>query len=165
VIAALVAAAVPWLTPLSFGLHNPGWYTGRSGTVSTTVGRRHAPIPMSTAWASNVRYHDRATSDPPNNTLQHFPSSGVVVWGAIQTGGWPPGGRRISVDYSLADAYRFPCCEAAYIGGGEWELYGFGPRRAYSVLVRIYWGSPPTPRMRRAATRAIHALRLPAARS
>jgi hypothetical protein len=121
---------------------------------------------MSTAWASNVHYRDRATSDPPNNTLQRFPSSGVVVWAAIQPAiGWPPGGRRITIHSSLTDAYRFACCEAAYIDGGEWELYGFGPRRAYSVLIRIYWGSPPTRAMKRQAVRALRTLRLPQARS
>src|SRR5919198_5875321 len=109
-IAAVVtaAAAVPWVAPLSFGLHRQGWHVGHSGTVYTTVGPRHDRIPMSTAWAANVPYRDRATSDPPNRTLRHFSSSAVVVWASIQPPrGWPPSQRRLSVHYSLADAYRF----------------------------------------------------------
>lgn len=160
----VAAAAAPWLRPLAFSLHRHGWHVGQSGTVYTEVGRKHTRIPISTAWAANVVYRDRATSDPPNKTLQRFASSGVVVWAAIEpVSGWPAGGRRVSAHYSLADAYRFPCCEAAYIGGGEWELYGLGPSRAYSVLIRIYWGSPPTVRMKQEAVRAIHALRFPRA--
>ncbi len=138
--ALIVALAIPWLTPLSFGLHAKGWHVGQSGTYHTvwcsqTCGAR------STAWAANVRYRDSARSDPPNRTLEHRPADGVVVWASIQgcTMGWPSDHRRVNVHYALADAYRFPCCEAAAIGGGEWELYGFGPKRAYSVLVRIYW--------------------------
>jgi hypothetical protein len=145
VIAAPVAAAVLWLTPLSFGLHNPGWYTGLSGTVYTTVGRRHARIPMSTAWASNVRYHDRATSDPPNYTLQHFPASGVVVWGAIQTGGWPPGGRRISVHYSLADPYRFPAAKRPTSAAVSGSCTGLGQ----DVLIASSFASTGDPLQRR----------------
>jgi hypothetical protein len=91
-----------------------------------------------------------------------------VVWASIQTTcntPWPGGGRRVSAHYSLADAYHFPCCEGAGTGGGEWELYGFGPKRAYSVLIRIYWGSPPTKAMKAEAATALHSLRLPAVRS
>ena len=89
------------------------------------------------------------------------------MWASIQacTAGWPPDHRRVSAHYSLADAYHFACCEGAPIKGGEWELYGFGPKRAYSVLIRIYWGSPPTASMEAEATRAVHALRLPDVRS
>ena len=165
-VAAIAAAlTIPWLAPLSFGLHAPGWHVGRSGTVFTTVGRPHVRVPMSTAWAANVRYRDRATSDPPNRTLQHLRPAGVVVWATIQpkAAGWP-NHRRFSPRLSLSDAYHFACCEAVSIGGGEWELYGFGPKRAYTVLVRVYWGSPPTRTMKAQATRALRALRLPRAR-
>jgi hypothetical protein len=126
----------------------------------------HAGVPRSTAWAANVRYRDNAKSDPPNATLRHLPAEGVVVWASIQgcDAGWPPGHRRVSARYSLASAYRFACCEAEAIAGGEWELYGFGPKHGYSVLVRIYWGSPPTRAMKAEAARALHALRLPQAR-
>jgi hypothetical protein len=48
--------------------------------------------------------------------------------------------------------------------GGSWEMYGFGPRRAYSVVVDVYWGSSPTKAMKREAQRAIATLRLPPAR-
>ena len=117
--AVVVALTIPWLTPLSFSLHAQGWHVGRSGTVYTTVG--HARRPVATAWAANIRYRDRATSDPPNGTLQHLPSNGIVVWASIQPPtAWPPDHRRVSAHYLLADAYRFACCEAAALRGGEW---------------------------------------------
>ena len=165
VVAVVIALAIPWLTQLSFGLHAQGWHVGRSGTIHTAVGSSHARVPMSTAWAANVRYRDSATSAPPNATLRHLPPRGIVVWASIQlpTEAWPPDHRRLSVHYSLVNAYRLACCEAAGIGGGEWELYGFGPRRAYTVLVRVYWGSPPTEAMKAEAERALHTLRLPRA--
>jgi hypothetical protein len=74
-----------------------------------------------------------------------------------------PLGRRLAKSYALQQAYRFPCCEAVPIGG-NWEMYGVGPRRAYSVIVDVYWGSRPTNATRAAAQRAIETLRLPRAR-
>lgn len=162
-LAGVVAAlAIPWLTPVSFGLHTTGWYVGQSGT------RHQSSLPRvySVAWAANVRCRDCATSNPPNATLRSLPRRGIVVRVSIQPPdptGWPPRGRRPSRSYSLRDAYRFPCCEAVGIGGSS-ELYGFGPRRAYSVVVDVYWGSPPTTATRAAAQRAISTLHLPAAR-
>jgi hypothetical protein len=163
---AVAVLAIPWASPLSFTVHAPGWHVGQSGTVHATVGRAQAQVPMSTAWATNVHYRDSATSDPPNTTLQHLSPTGVVVWASIQpSAGWPPDGRRTTKRYSLADSYRFACCEGEYVGGGERELYGFGPGRAYSVLVRIYFGSGPTNAMKVAAQRVLHSLRLPRPRS
>jgi hypothetical protein len=75
---------------------------------------------------------------------------------------WPPDGRRVAGDYSVTSAYRFACCEAEFSGGIS-EMYGFGPRRAYTVLVRVYWGSSPDKAMRVAAQRAIRTLHLPQA--
>jgi hypothetical protein len=153
--------AIPWLTPLSFGLHAPGWYVGKSGTRH----QRFLPHTFSAAWAGNVRCSDCATSDPPNATLRHLPRRGIIVRASIQPPdptGWPPKGRRLTKSYALKDAYHFACCEAARNIGGEWELYGFGPKHAYSVIVRVYWGSKPTRAMRAAAQRAIGTMRLPA---
>ena len=161
---AISASAVPWRVPLAFRLHVPGWYTGQSGTVYSTVGHAHTRFPMSTAWAANVRYRDPATSDPPNNTLRRLAPTGVVVWAIIQPSMPGQPDRRVSAHYNLADAYHFPCCDGEGVRGGSWELYGFSPKHAYSVLIRIYWGSPPTTAMKAEATRAIHALRLPAPR-
>jgi hypothetical protein len=66
--------------------------------------------------------------------------------------------------FSVAKAYRFRCCEGADVPGGEWDLYGWGPQHAYSVLVRIYFGSAPTQAMKAQAQRAVGRLRLPVAR-
>lgn len=165
--AVAVALAVPWLAPVSFGLRAPGWHVGHSGTHYELVGHAHTRTPFSTAWAANVRCPDCGRSNPPNATLLHFPGRGIIVWVSIQPPdptGWPPTGRRLSRNYSLADAYHFRCCEAALIGGGAWELYGFGPKRAYSVIVRVYWGSPPIKARKSAAQRAIRTLRLPQVR-
>jgi hypothetical protein len=159
--AAPAALASPWLTPVSLALHAPGWHVGRSGTRHETA----LPRTYSVAWAATVRCRECATSNPPNDTLRALPPRGIVMRVSIQPPdptGWPPRGRRLSRGYSLAHAYRFPCCEAVPIGG-VWELYGFGPQRAYSVIVDVYWGSGPTRAMQAAARRAISTLRLPAA--
>lgn len=164
--AVAVALVVPWVTPVSLGLHAAGWYVGRGGTFYESVGRTHTRTPFSTAWAANVRCSDCRRSNPPNATLHHFPRRGIIVRVSIQPPdptGWPPPGRRLSATYSLADAYHFPCCESVGIGG-SWELYGFGPSRSYSVVVDVYWGSRPTKAMEAAAQRAIGTLRLPKAR-
>src|SRR5262249_59155595 len=92
---AAVAAAlvIPWLTPVSLGLHARGWYVGESGT------RRQSFLPRtySAAWAANVRCRDCATSDPPNATLRSLSRRGVILRVRIQRPGptgWPPQGRR-----------------------------------------------------------------------
>jgi len=160
----VAALAIPWAAPLSFAEPAPSWHVGQSGTLRTTVtGGR---VPYSTAWTANFKYRDRATADPPNATLRRIPRDGIVVWVAIQPPfrDWPPDGRRTSKRLSLADAYRFRCCEGADVRGGEWEIYGWGPRRAYSVLVRVYFGSAPTRTMKGQAQRALDRLRLPRAR-
>lgn len=160
-LAALTLA--PWLHPLAFQ-PLPGWQTGASGnTRSVYVGRgkRVVAPEESTAWiAKGVRYRDPATADPPNSTLAHLPADGVVVWAVV----FPPakqGERPIRLD--LAQARHFPCCDGVGVVGGEDELTGAGPRRAYSVIVRIYFGSPPTRARRAEAQRALVRLALPAA--
>ena len=159
---AAIMAVITWLSPLSFGLSANGWHTGHSATFRSVACSR-PNVPTSTAWAANVAYRDSAAADPPNRTLQQLPATGVVVWASISacTAHWPPDHRRASTHLSLADAYRFACCEARDVRGGEWELYGFGPKQAYSVLVRIYWGAPPTKEMKAEATRALRSLHLP----
>lgn len=75
---------------------------------------------------------------------------------------WPPAGRRVTAPYySLAQPYRFSCCEATRVSGGEWEFYAYGPERTYALLIRIYWGSKPTPTMMREARNVLRSLRLP----
>jgi hypothetical protein len=109
---------------------------------------------------------DCGRSNPPNATLGRLPRRGIIVWASIQTPdptGWPPRGRKLTLTYALAHASRFPCCEAASIGG-LWELYGDGPNRAYSVILRVFWGSTPSESMGVDAQRAIRALNLPRAR-
>lgn len=165
--AVAIALLIPWLSPLSFGASATHWKTGSSGTTYITVGKAHRRVPISTAWTSNVDFRDSASADPPNRTLRHLGKEGILVWASIQPqiGAWPPSKRHISARLALANAYRFPCCEAIGIGGGEWEMYGYGPHRAYTVLVRIYWGSPPTVTMKRSAQSALLHLERPQARS
>jgi hypothetical protein len=158
-----LVSVIPWLSPLSFASHPATWTTGQSGTVFQTRGVQHKRFPFSIAWAANVRYRERATADPPNTTLQHLPRDGIVIWTMIQPAtGWPPAGRRVTaLYYSLVHPYRFPCCEATRVPGGEWEFYAYGPQRTYALLIRIYWGSKPTAAMMLDAKRVLRSLRLP----
>jgi hypothetical protein len=128
--AIITALVIPWAAPVSFAESSPGWHTGQSETVKTTVTGVH--VPQSTAWTATFKYSDRATADPPNATLRRIPRNGIVVWVSIQPPlGWPPDGRRTSKRLSLKDAYRFCCCEGADVPGGERELKRLG--RAYLV--------------------------------
>ncbi len=158
VLAALALA--PWAHPLAFQPLS-GWRTGASGNVNSrhVVPSKRVPAPKeSAAWiARNVRYSDRATADPPNTTLMHLPRNGVIVWAVIVQSRFAQGPIRLD----LAKAKRFDCCEGAYVAGGEYELSGLGPRDAYSVIVRIYFGSRPTAALRGDAQRALDHLELP----
>lgn len=161
----VAAAIAPWSRPLSFG-RLPGWETGRSGnTCSAYVGpatRIGVPV-ESAAWiARGVRYRDDPTADPPNKTLQRLPPNAVIVWAVTYNS--PAAGRQKPIRLALTAAKRFECCEAAAVPGGEWELTGAGPGRAYSVIVRIYFGSRPTSAMRGQAQRALNHLELPSPR-
>jgi hypothetical protein len=157
-IASLLAA--PWSHPLAFK-PLPGWHTGASGNVRSAYGGHGTPR-ASSAWiATNVRYRDRATADPPNATLRTLPRRGIIVWAVIyqdSTRLQP----RIRLDF--AKAKQFACCEGANVAGGEYELAGSGPESAYSVIVRIYFGSPPNRTRRSQAQRVLDRLRLPAPR-
>jgi hypothetical protein len=160
----LIALAVaPWTHPLAFQ-PMPGWQTGESGnTRSAYVGRhKNAVVPLeSTAWiAKNVRYRDDPTADPPNATLTHLPRNGLIVWAVI----YNPANSGTPLRLDLRKARHLACCEAEYVAGGNYELTGYGPKRAYSVIVRIYFGSRPTNGMLAQAQRALNHLQLPAPR-
>jgi hypothetical protein len=162
-VALLLAAAVaPWAHPLAF-CPMAGWDTGASGNTRSVYVRNGTWLrqPLeSAAWiAKHVRHRDPATADPPNTTLAHMPRDAVVVWAVIFS--------RIKRDrpirLELSRARRHACCEGAYVAGGEYELTGFGGGGAYSVIVRIYFGSAPTVSLRAEAQRALNHLRLPPA--
>jgi len=158
----LVAAAAlaPWAQPLRFRPLS-GWQRGASGTLNSSYG----PVPgidspkQSTAWtARGVRYRDRPTADPPVATLARLPRQGIVVFAVIYQSA-PHRGRRITL--RLDRARRYPCCDGTYVAGGEYALAGAGPGAAYSVIVRVYFGSPPTRALRTQAQRALERLELP----
>jgi len=157
----LVAAAAlaPWAQPLRFRPLS-GWQRGASGTLNSSYG----PVPgidspkESTAWtARGVRYRDRPTADPPVATLARLPRQGVVVFAVIYQSAQRA--RRIAL--RLDRAKRYPCCDGTYVTGGEYALAGAGPAAAYSVIVRVYFGSPPTRALRAQAQRALERLELP----
>jgi hypothetical protein len=157
---AAALALVPWSQPVRFH-PRPGWQSGASGTISSSYG----PVPgvaspvESTAWmARGVRYRDRPAADPPNATLSRLRRGGIVVFAAVYQSG-ESSQRRI--DLHFAHARRYPCCDGTYVPGGEYELDGGGPAGAYSVIVRIYFGSPPTAAMRAQVQRALNDLVLP----
>jgi hypothetical protein len=111
--------------------------------------------------ARGVRYRDRPTADPPVATLSRLPRQGIVVFAVIYQSA-PSAARRIVL--RLNRARRYPCCDGTYVAGGEYGLAGAGPAAAYSVIVRVYFGSPPTRSMRAQAQRALERLELPAPR-
>jgi len=166
VIELLAAAALaPWAHPLRFG-PLAGWRRGASGTVSSlydNVSSRARAPKMSTAWiaTANVRYRDPVTSDPPNRTLMHLPRDGVIVW-AVAYQSRP--GRLRPIRLDLRRARHYACCEGASLAAGSYELVGLGRCRAYSMIVRIYFGSRPDGRARAQAQRALDRLELPRCR-
>jgi hypothetical protein len=156
-----LAFAAPWTHPLSFQ-PLPGWQTGASGnTRSAYVGRgQRTAVPLeSTAWiARSVRYTDQATADPPNHTLAHLPARGIIVWAVIYT----PASNGRPVQLDLRRARHLPCCDGQVsVPGGTYELAGYGPRRAYSMIIRVYFGSRPTRSLLAAAQLALNHLQLP----
>jgi len=156
----LSLALAPWSRPLAFAAA-PAWQSGSSGTTrSAYAGTRRIPVPLeSAAWtASGVRYRDDATADPPNPTLRALPRRAVIVWAVIYE---PVTAHQARIRLTLTAARRLACCEAVPVAGGLRELTGAGPCSAYSVIVRVYFGSPPTPAMRAQAQQALDRLRLP----
>ncbi len=157
----LALALAPWAHPLSFR-PAPGWQTGASGNTRSAYDGAgvHAVVPLeSTAWiARGVPYRDAATADPPNRTLAQLRPGAVIVWAVIYAPA--SSGRRIQLD--LRRARRLACCDGPVrVTGGMYELAGFGPRRAYSVIVRIYFGSRPTRALLASARAALDRLCLP----
>jgi hypothetical protein len=166
-VVALLAVLVlaPWSHPLAFA-PLPGWQTGSSGDrhsvyVGPPLNTVKTSLESSSWIARNVPYRDDASADPPNKTLAHLPPTGVIVWAVIYN---PAQRGESGIRLDLAKARRFACCEGAYVAGGEYELAGSGPGRAYSVIVRIYFGSRPNRASRTEAQRALDQLRLPAPR-
>jgi hypothetical protein len=157
-------ALAPWSQPLRFRPVS-GWHTGASGTFNSSYG----PAPgvaspkESTAWAARgVRYVDRRTADPPDATLSRLPPRAVLVFATIYESGR---GSSKRIRLRLARATRHACCDGTYVRGGMYALRGVGPAAGYSVIVRVYFGSPPTRAMRADAQSAIDHLELPRPRA
>ena len=153
-------AIAPWAQPLRFQPLS-GWHAGASGTFNSSYG----PAPNiaspkeSTAWMTRgVRYRDRRTADTPDATLSHLPPRAILVFAVVYESGRGTG-RRIVLRIDRATRYR--CCDGTYVAGGEYAMAGMGPEAAYSVIVRIYFGSPPTRSMLAQAQRALDHLELP----
>jgi hypothetical protein len=105
-----------------------------------------------------VRYRDGPRADPPDATLSQLPRHGIVVFAVVYQSAHNADRR---IDLRLDDAKRYRCCDGTYVAGGEYGLAGAGPAAAYSVIVRVYFGSPPTRSMRAQAQRALDHLKLP----
>ncbi len=153
-------AMAPWAQPLRFR-PLPGWHTGANGTFDSSYGPAPGvPSPKeSTAWMTRgVHYGDRRTADPPSVTLSRLSRRAILVFATVYESGRHRG-RRIELD--LDRATRYPCCDGTYVAGGEYALTGVGLAAAYSVIVRVYFGSPPTRPMRAQAQAALGHLELP----
>ena len=111
--------------------------------------------------ARGVRYRDRPTADPPVATLSRLPRQGIVVFAVIYQSAR---GAERAIVLRLNRAQRYPCCDGTYVAGGEYGLAGAWPAAAYSVIVRVYFGSLPTRSMRAQAQLALEQLELPAPR-
>ena len=90
--------------------------------------------------------------------MSALPPRAILVFAVIYESGRKTG-RQIRL--RLDQATRYPCCDGTYVAGGEYALAGLGPAAAYSVIVRVYFGSPPTRSMRAQAQRALDHLKLP----
>ena len=157
-------AVAPWAHPLRFR-PLPGWQRGAGGTFNSSYGPGGdvASPKESTAWiAKGVRYRDARTADPPDATLSRLPRGAIVVFAVVYQSARNPERR---IDLRLDRARRYPCCDGTYVPGGEYALVGGGPGAAYSVIVRVYFGSSPTRSMREQAQRALDRLELPLPRS
>lgn len=157
------AALAPWAQPVRFR-PLPGWQSAANGTFNSSYGPAGdiASPQESTAWmAKGVTYRDRPTTDPPDATLSRLPRRGIVVFAVVYETARTVE-RRIVL--RLDKAKRYPCCDGTYVAGGEYGLAGAGPGHAYSVIVRVYFGSPPTRSMRADAQRALDHLKLPSPR-
>jgi hypothetical protein len=153
-------AVAPWTQPVRFR-PLPGWQNGASGTLSSSYGSVPgvASPKEATAWmARGVRYRDSPSADPPNATLSQLPRQGIVVFATVYEAA---GTTKSLGDLRLDRARRYPCCDGTDVPGGEYELAGAGPDAAYAVIVRVYFGSPPTRAMRTQAQRALDRLVLP----
>jgi hypothetical protein len=153
-------ALAPWAQPLRFR-PLPGWQSGASGTLDSSYGPApdNASPKESTAWmARGVRYRDRPTADPPHATLARLPRQGIVVFVVVYQSARTTERR---IDLRLDRVRRYACCDGTYVAGGAYGLSGAGPSAAYSVIVRVYFGSPPTRSMRAQAQRALDHLELP----
>lgn len=154
----VAVALAPWAHPLAFGPLS-GWHHGASGTVIFHYDHPRPNAPAeSTAWiARNVRYRSPATADPPNKTLAHLPRNGLVIWAVIFRG-HPRGQPTIRLD--VRQGRHLPCCDGQRVAGGVSELDGAGPGHAYTVIVRVYFGSFNRA-LRVQAQKALSRLKLP----
>jgi len=153
-------ALAPWALPVRFR-PLPGWQAGASETFNSSYGpaSHNASPKESTAWmASGVRYRDGPTADPPDATLSRLPRHGILVFAVVYQSALDS---ERPIDLHLDRARRYPCCDGTYVAGGEQALAGAGLASAYSVIVRVYFGSPPTRSMRAQAQRALDHLELP----
>ena len=153
-------AVAPWAQPVQFR-PLPGCQRGTNGTFNSSYGpvKGIAAPKESTAWMANgVRFRDRRRADPPDATLSRLPRRGIVVFAVIYQATRPTQGRIV---LRLDRARRYPCCDGTHVAGGEYGLAGGGPGLAYSVIVRVYFGSPPTRAMRARAQLALDHLALP----
>ena len=161
-VALLAAIALaPWTHPPDFRPLQ-GWTNGASGTFSSSYGPGIASPKESVAWmAKGVRYRDPRTADPPTATLSRFPRGGILVSAVIYQS---PQRRERAIALELDRATRYPCCDGTHVAGGEYGLTGAGPGGAYSVIVRVYFASPPSRETRAQAQRALDHLELPSPR-
>lgn len=106
-----------------------------------------------------MRYRNPAGEDPPNETIDTLRGSNVVVWAVIEPGReYGPAPVRLD----LRRARRVACCEGGTPGYPyDFELAGPVRSRGYFLIVRVFFGTRPTPALRAKAQQALNRLRRP----
>jgi len=94
--------------------------------------------------------------------MSQLPPRAILVFAVVYESGRRVGRR---IDLRLGRATRYRCCDGTYVAGGQYAMTSPGPNAAYSVIVRVYFGSPPTRAMRAQAQHSLDRLELPRPRA
>jgi hypothetical protein len=136
--------------------HRTGWHVGTSGSREVEPDGE-----FTTSWAATIPYVDEWNALPPDQTLGHLPTSGiVVVLGLSRTSRLPPLSE-VQNPFQLADFERREIWQGQVRDLPEYVFWGTVDGQ-YRVDLRIYFGRPdPAPEVRAKAQAMLDGLVLP----